>query len=46
MKEEEVTSIGVVKLATVVTLDTPNGSVKLSANIAKKVRKNRESVGL
>lgn len=46
IKKKELTSGGIIKFSTVVTLDALNGGVELRANIPTEVRESRESLGL
>jgi len=46
VKEEEVTSGGIIKFTTVVTLDAFDGGTELCADIAKEVRESRECLRL
>jgi hypothetical protein len=45
-REEEVTGHIVMELASVVTLDAPDGATKLSGDPSKEVRQGGISVGL
>jgi hypothetical protein len=44
MGEEERAGTGVIKLATVVALNSLNGGAELSTSIAKKIRQSRKGV--
>jgi hypothetical protein len=44
MRKEEGASGGVVKLTSIVALDTPDGTTKLLGHISEKVRKRGECV--
>jgi hypothetical protein len=46
MRKEEGVSRGVVKLTSIVALDTPDGTTKLRRHISKKVRERGERVRL
>jgi len=46
VKEEELTSGGIIKFTIVVTLDALDGGTKLCADIAKEVRESRECLRL
>jgi hypothetical protein len=46
MRKEEYVGGGVVKLTSIVTLDTPDGTTKLREHISKKVREHEERVRL
>jgi hypothetical protein len=46
MREEESAGGGVVKLTSIVALDTPDGTIKLCRHISEKVRKSGEHVRL
>jgi hypothetical protein len=46
MRKEEYVGGGVVKLTSIITLDTPDGTTKLREHISKKVREHGERVRL
>jgi hypothetical protein len=46
MREEEGVGGGVIKLTSIVALDTPDGTTKLCRHISEKVRKSGEHVRL